>query len=134
MTPKSWDYDYPGPFSPTLWGSEGGCPRGGVEWGTLRIPGEDWGLGTLGKIGGITTPPYIATAPTPLWRAFPGALPFRDPSAESPNGRRLMTGLMPPIDVQDMYKTLGAAKDQGIGKDVPRAQRTPMGNSYISPI
>ena len=23
---------------------------------------------------------------------------------------------------------------QGIGKDVPRAQRTPMGNPYISPI
>ena len=24
--------------------------------------------------------------------------------------------------------------DKGIGKDVPRAQRTPMGNPYISPI
>ena len=36
--------------------------------------------------------------------AYLGALPFRDPSVESPNGRRLMTGLMPPIDVEDMYK------------------------------
>ena len=27
----------------------------GVNWGTLRIPKEDWG--TLGKITGITTPP-----------------------------------------------------------------------------
>ena len=114
---------------------KGGCPRGGVEWGTLRIPGEDWG--TFGDVReDWESPPFLILqpAPTPLWRAFPGALPFRDPSAESPNGRRLMTGLMPPIDVQDMYKTLGAAKDQGIGKDVPRAQRTPMGNSYISPI
>ena len=25
----------------------GGCPRGGGNWGTLRIPREDWG--TLGK-------------------------------------------------------------------------------------
>ena len=29
--------------------------RGGGNWGTLRIPREDWG--TLGKIRGITTPP-----------------------------------------------------------------------------
>ena len=33
----------------------GGCSRGGGNWGTLRIPREDWG--TLGKIRGITTPP-----------------------------------------------------------------------------
>lgn len=33
--------------------------------------------------------------------AFLGALPFRDAEAE---GRRLMTGLMPHIDVKDMYK------------------------------
>lgn len=33
--------------------------------------------------------------------AFLGALPFRDAEA---GGRRLMTGLMPPIDVEDMYK------------------------------
>ena len=33
---------------------EGGCPRGGGKWGTLRIPREDWG--TLGTIRGITTP------------------------------------------------------------------------------
>ena len=26
----------------------GGCPRGGGNWGTLRIPREDWG--TLGNI------------------------------------------------------------------------------------
>ena len=26
----------------------GGCPRGGGNWGTLRIPKEDWG--TLGNI------------------------------------------------------------------------------------
>ena len=32
----------------------GGCPRGGVNSGTLRIPREDWG--TLGKIRGIATP------------------------------------------------------------------------------
>ena len=25
-----------------------GCPRGGGNWGTLRIPREDWG--TLGNI------------------------------------------------------------------------------------
>ena len=31
-----------------------GCPRGEGNWGTLRIPREDWG--TLGKIRGITTP------------------------------------------------------------------------------
>ena len=30
--------------------------RGGGNWGTLRIPREDWG--TLGKIRGITTPPF----------------------------------------------------------------------------
>ncbi len=34
---------------------KGGCPRGGGNWGTLRIPREDWG--TLGNIRGITTPP-----------------------------------------------------------------------------
>ncbi len=28
--------------------------EGVYNWGTLRIPGEDWG--TLGKIRGITTP------------------------------------------------------------------------------
>ena len=33
----------------------GGCPRGEVNWGTLRISREDWG--TLGKIRGITTHP-----------------------------------------------------------------------------
>ena len=33
-----------------------GCPRGGGNWGTLRILREDWG--TLGKIRGITTPPW----------------------------------------------------------------------------
>ena len=33
----------------------GGCSRGGGNWGTLRIPREDWG--TLGNIRGITTPP-----------------------------------------------------------------------------
>ena len=35
-----------------------GCPRGGGNWGTLRIPREDWGTeqGTLGKITGITPP------------------------------------------------------------------------------
>ena len=27
---------------------KGGCPRGGGNWGTLRIPREDWG--TLGNI------------------------------------------------------------------------------------
>ena len=32
-----------------------GGPRGGGNWGTLRIPREDWG--TLGKIRVITTPP-----------------------------------------------------------------------------
>ena len=32
----------------------GGCSRGRGNWGTLRIPREDWG--TLGKISGITTP------------------------------------------------------------------------------
>ena len=32
-----------------------GCSRGGGNWGTLRIPREDWGI--LGKIRGITTPP-----------------------------------------------------------------------------
>ena len=26
----------------------GGCPRGGGNWGTLRIPREDWG--TLGNL------------------------------------------------------------------------------------
>ena len=31
-----------------------GCSRGWNNWGTLRIPREDWG--TLGKIRGITTP------------------------------------------------------------------------------
>ena len=35
----------------------GGCPRGGGNWGTVRIPREDWGKGTLGKIRGISTPP-----------------------------------------------------------------------------
>ena len=34
----------------------GGCSRGGGNWGTLRIPREDWG--TLGKIRGITTPVF----------------------------------------------------------------------------
>ena len=34
---------------------KGGCPRGGGNWGTLRIPRENWG--TLRKIRGITTPP-----------------------------------------------------------------------------
>ena len=33
----------------------GGGSRGGGNWGTLRIPREDWG--TLGKIRGITTLP-----------------------------------------------------------------------------
>ena len=33
---------------------KGGCPRGGGNWGTLRIPREDWG--TLGKIREIITP------------------------------------------------------------------------------
>ena len=33
----------------------GGCPRGGGNWETLRIPREDWG--TLGKTRGSTTPP-----------------------------------------------------------------------------
>ena len=32
----------------------GGCPRGGGNWGTLRIPRDAWGLG---KIRGITTHP-----------------------------------------------------------------------------
>ena len=32
-----------------------GCSRGRGNWGTLRIPREDWG--TLGKIKGITTLP-----------------------------------------------------------------------------
>ena len=32
------------------------CPRGGGNWGTLRIPAGKIG-GTLGKIRGITTPP-----------------------------------------------------------------------------
>ena len=27
---------------------KGGCPRGGGNWGTVRIPREDWG--TLGNI------------------------------------------------------------------------------------
>ena len=30
------------------WLVKGGCPRGGDNWGTLRIPREDWG--TLGNI------------------------------------------------------------------------------------
>ena len=30
------------------------CPRGGTNWGTLRIPREDWG--TLGKIRGKKHP------------------------------------------------------------------------------
>ena len=33
----------------------GGCSRGRGNWGTLRIPSEDWG--TLGKMKGITTLP-----------------------------------------------------------------------------
>ena len=37
-------------FSSARW-----CPRGGGNWGTLRIPRKDWG--TLGKIRGITSPP-----------------------------------------------------------------------------
>ena len=56
--------------------------------------------------------PQRKTAQTPdvrSWtgRAGPptrGALPFRDTSGAS---RRLMTGLMPPIDLNDMYKTPG---------------------------
>ncbi len=32
----------------------GGCSRGGGNWGTLRIPRQDWW--TLGNIRGITTP------------------------------------------------------------------------------
>ena len=42
---------------------KGGCSRGGGNWGTVRIPREDWG--TLGKIRGITTPlknPSICTS------------------------------------------------------------------------
>ena len=31
------------------------CSSGGGNWGTLRIPREDWGA--LGKMRGITTPP-----------------------------------------------------------------------------
>ena len=31
--------------------------QGRGNWGTLRIPREDWG--TLGKIRGITTPPPL---------------------------------------------------------------------------
>ena len=39
---------------------------GGNNWGTLRIPREDWG--TLGKIRGITTPPFK----NPIKGAFHG--------------------------------------------------------------
>ncbi len=38
---------------------KGGCPRGGGNWGTLRIPREDWG--TFGNIR--ETPPL---GPPPL--------------------------------------------------------------------
>ena len=31
----------------------GGCSKGGDNWGTLRIPRDDWA--TLAKIRGITT-------------------------------------------------------------------------------
>ena len=43
------------PFSFLVGFLKGGCSRGGGNWGTLRIPREDWG--TLGKTRGITTPP-----------------------------------------------------------------------------
>eukprot|EP00913_Durusdinium_trenchii_P022143 g20805.t1 len=43
-------------------------------------------------------PPELLTMPMP---ATPGALPFRDASSRD---RRLMTGPMPPIDLNDMYK------------------------------
>ena len=37
---------------------KGGCSRGGGNWGTLRIPGEDWGT-----LGNIREPPPLGPPP-----------------------------------------------------------------------
>ena len=57
----------------------GECSRGGGNWGTLRIPREDWGtLGNIGEDSGITTPLKNPTKDawkkfqkySPKWQAF----------------------------------------------------------------
>ena len=75
-TPQQWKLEY---WTLLIGFLRGGCPRGGGNWGTLRILREDWG--TLGKIWGITTPPIrillfaipncYARLPWPLMERMP---------------------------------------------------------------